>query len=114
MPNSATSEIRGLKWKQCSCAQWDENRLIARVCNIMGREYGGHNATDAARDALAARTRQNLIENHESATTLDINIDEESLALVIELQPHDLRYMAKGGMPSTRGSEPGIGDRISD
>ncbi|KAG5915888.1 hypothetical protein E4U61_004172 [Claviceps capensis] len=31
------------------------------------------------------------------ATTLDIKIDDESPALVIELQPHELRYIAKGG-----------------
>ncbi|KAG6063568.1 hypothetical protein E4U32_001084 [Claviceps aff. humidiphila group G2b] len=57
--------ICGLKWKQCSCAQWDEDRLVARTDNIVDREQGGRDARGAARDALAARARQNLIENHE-------------------------------------------------
>ncbi|KAG6138125.1 hypothetical protein E4U28_004300 [Claviceps purpurea] len=43
--------VCGLKWKQCSCAQWDEDRLIARVDNIVDREQGGRNGRDAARDA---------------------------------------------------------------
>ncbi|KAG6105452.1 hypothetical protein E4U31_001407 [Claviceps sp. LM219 group G6] len=35
--------VCGLKWKQCSCAQWDEDRLTARVDNIMDREQGERN-----------------------------------------------------------------------
>ncbi|KAG6132173.1 hypothetical protein E4U12_003307 [Claviceps purpurea] len=57
--------VCGLKWKQCRCAQWDEDRLVARADNIVDREQGGRNARGAARDALVARARQNLIQNHQ-------------------------------------------------
>ncbi|KAG6105453.1 hypothetical protein E4U31_001408 [Claviceps sp. LM219 group G6] len=54
--------VCGLKWKQCSCAQWDEDRLTARVNNIVDREQGGRNVGGAARDAPVERTRQNVVE----------------------------------------------------
>ncbi|KAG6026382.1 hypothetical protein E4U40_002158 [Claviceps sp. LM458 group G5] len=44
--------VCGLKWKQCSCAQWDEDRLTARVDNIVDREQGGQNVRGAAQPKL--------------------------------------------------------------
>lgn len=55
--------VCGEPWKTCSCAQWDENRLVARANAIVDR--GGYRPGFAARQQAVARERRNLIENHQ-------------------------------------------------
>ncbi|KAG5958948.1 hypothetical protein E4U56_005241 [Claviceps arundinis] len=59
--------VCGVQWKQCDCAQWDENRLVARMDDIVEREQENRNVRGAERDVLLERTRQNLVQNHECA-----------------------------------------------
>ncbi|KAG6324780.1 hypothetical protein E4U44_000112 [Claviceps purpurea] len=128
--------VCGLKWKQCSCAQWDEDRLIARVDNIVDREQGGRNGRDAARDApvstlfdsfscpsaefssLIIIIKANAHQYARLATIVDIKIDQKVLqvALMSELQLHDLRHMNddRGRHFIDQSPEPGFGDRSPD
>ncbi|KFY00532.1 hypothetical protein O988_03272 [Pseudogymnoascus sp. VKM F-3808] len=55
----------GLAWKTCACTRRDEHRLLERAHRIAAREPGAHRLDLGARDALVARTAQNLHDNHE-------------------------------------------------
>ncbi|KFZ20941.1 hypothetical protein V502_02968 [Pseudogymnoascus sp. VKM F-4520 (FW-2644)] len=75
--------VCGQKWKNCGCEQWDEHRLLVRANQIIDREPEPlpqpladplqhlqqiqlpEDSVQAVRNALVARTVQNLRDNHE-------------------------------------------------
>jgi hypothetical protein len=56
--------VCGLLWKTCACAQWDEERLLARAQAIADRD-GLRFDNAAGRADRVDRERVNLVENHE-------------------------------------------------
>ncbi|KAF2663814.1 hypothetical protein BT63DRAFT_444285 [Microthyrium microscopicum] len=58
--------ICGVEWKKCRCAQWDENRLVARANVIVNREPAGRRRmAPAERAQRMGVVRQELIERHQ-------------------------------------------------
>ncbi|GAB0134551.1 hypothetical protein EsDP_00002916 [Epichloe bromicola] len=57
--------VCGVKWKECRCDLWDEDRLTGRANNIVDRDAGARNVRGPERDALFERERQNLAQNHQ-------------------------------------------------
>ncbi|KAL0944541.1 IBR finger domain-containing protein [Colletotrichum truncatum] len=57
--------VCGLKWKTCTCPQWNEERLYARA-NAIANRNAGFQQFDAGRQArVVEREAQNLMQNHE-------------------------------------------------
>ncbi|KAK0740464.1 hypothetical protein B0T18DRAFT_332669 [Schizothecium vesticola] len=54
----------GARWKTCSCAQWDEERLVDRAQAIVNRDANAMNLPAVQRRNLIERERRNLVENH--------------------------------------------------
>ncbi|KAK4665050.1 uncharacterized protein QC763_510030 [Podospora pseudopauciseta] len=57
--------VCGEPWKNCSCPQWEENRLLDRANVIVGRNAGAAQLPDWQRANLVEQERQNQIINHE-------------------------------------------------
>ncbi|ELR05191.1 hypothetical protein VC83_01825 [Pseudogymnoascus destructans] len=55
----------GLRWKSCTCAQWDEHRLIEHANVIVARQPETRGLRLRERFEAFKRTIQNLRENHE-------------------------------------------------
>ncbi|KAL7960297.1 hypothetical protein V8C34DRAFT_321520 [Trichoderma compactum] len=59
--------VCGMKWKTCSCDQWDENRLVDRANVVVDRDADGRQLEREQRDVLVEQARNNLVENHQCA-----------------------------------------------
>lgn len=57
--------ICGVQWKTCSCAQWDEERLVDRANDIVDRDADRREIEAHQRAALVELARNNLVENHD-------------------------------------------------
>lgn len=57
--------VCGVRWKDCSCDQWDEHRLLDRANAIVDRDAGGIGMEEADRAVRVERERYNLVENHQ-------------------------------------------------
>lgn len=57
--------VCGLKWKTCTCAQWDEGRLLARANVIVDRNARTRRFDAGRRARMVEREAQNLVEQHE-------------------------------------------------
>lgn len=57
--------VCGVQWKDCSCNQWDEHRLLDRANALVDRDVGGIRMEDADRAVRVERERYNLVENHQ-------------------------------------------------
>ncbi|KAF3763266.1 hypothetical protein M406DRAFT_49512 [Cryphonectria parasitica EP155] len=55
------------RWKKCTCAQWDEDRLFDRANVVADREVRNRTLPAAARSDMVAQVRQQLINDHECA-----------------------------------------------
>ncbi|KAL0776257.1 hypothetical protein CaCOL14_007544 [Colletotrichum acutatum] len=54
----------GERWKTCHCAQWNEERLVARANAIVDRRADALRLGAAARAQQVEREAHNLVENH--------------------------------------------------
>ncbi|KAG8423170.1 hypothetical protein J3458_000086 [Metarhizium acridum] len=57
--------VCGVKWKNCSCDQWDEHRLIDRANAIVDRDADILHIEGVNRAALVEQERNNLVANHD-------------------------------------------------
>ncbi|KXH25105.1 IBR finger domain-containing protein [Colletotrichum salicis] len=57
----------GERWKTCTCAQWNEERLVARANAIVDRRADAQRLDAAARAQRVEREAHNLVENHQCA-----------------------------------------------
>ncbi|KAK1721081.1 IBR finger domain-containing protein [Colletotrichum lupini] len=55
----------GERWKTCTCAQWNEERLVARANAIVDRRADALHLDAAARAQRVEREAHNLVENHQ-------------------------------------------------
>lgn len=56
------SYICGQLWKTCDCAQWDEDRLMARANQVIGRD--NHPVAGLVRELQVNQAAANLRERH--------------------------------------------------
>lgn len=57
--------VCGVKWKDCSCDQCDEHRLLDRANAFVDRDAGGRLMEEADRAVRVEHERYNLVENHQ-------------------------------------------------
>lgn len=57
--------VCGAPWKNCACAQWDEERLLERANVIVDRDAHGRELGAARRAGLVDRERRNLVNHHQ-------------------------------------------------